>query len=367
MISFLETPPTYSIEQSISVIPKEFKKAKEYTEGYTKVHEEHRIDHPQFPLENEEWVTTSFPETFVLSLKNGRIFGHCGAILDRDNHIIEESITKWGQPAEKNKIFQREAMPPLQKVKGRIAILASNAANCYYHWLFEILPRLEMLKIAGVEFDKIYIPKMQYPFQRDSLLHLGIHNDLLIEGDKETFIEADEIIFPSLPNKWCCTHPLWVCDFLRLSFGEPSPPDISQRIYISRKTTTNATSSRKIVNEEEAFSYLESKGFTRVVLEEISILEQARLFSSAEIVVAAHGAGLSNLVYCQPKKAGVKVRVIEIFRPEHLDPTYFFLSHQLGFEHHCLLAPSDRLTLADKENGNLYFSTEDIQKILELE
>ncbi len=106
-------------------------------------------------------------------------------------------------------------MPPLEKTKGRVVILASNAANCYYHWMFEILPRLEVVKIAGLQFDKIYIPKIQYPFQRDSLLELGYHPGQFIEAHKETYIEADEIIFPSLPNKWCCTPPQWVCNFLR--------------------------------------------------------------------------------------------------------------------------------------------------------
>jgi|LauGreSBDMM110SN_4_FD.fasta_scaffold883489_1 capsular polysaccharide biosynthesis protein len=48
--------------------------------------------------------------------------------------------------------------------------------------------------------------------------------------------------------------------------------------------------------------------------ERLSVIEQTRLFESAEIKVGAHGAALNNLVSCQPE-----TRDIELFSPKYVN------------------------------------------------
>lgn len=54
------------------------------------------------------------------------------------------------------------------------------------------------------------------------------------------------------------------------------------------------------------------------------------LFANAKIVIAPHGAGLTNLIFCKP---GTKV--LEIFQ-SHEDDTYCYLAQVLGLDYHCL-------------------------------
>ena len=70
-------------------------------------------------------------------------------------------------------------------------------------------------------------------------------------------------------------------------------------------------------------------GFIMVELETLSVNAQARLFSSAEIIVGAHGAGFANLTFCQPGTI-----VIEIFSPTYITPLYWAISSFGNLKHH---------------------------------
>lgn len=104
-----------------------------------------------------------------------------------------------------------------------------------------------------------------------------------------------------------------------------------KKIFISRRNSRRAFS-----NESDLERLLSSKGFTTYVLEDLSFQEQVRLFSHAGYVVGAHGAGLSNLVFC-PK--GTKV--LEISTPSHAVNCFRVLSKQLDFEHETVVLSSD--------------------------
>ena len=58
-------------------------------------------------------------------------------------------------------------------------------------------------------------------------------------------------------------------------------------------------------------------------------------FTGADEIVAVHGAGLTNLLFCRPG-----TRVIEIFPENFVKSTYFWLARQLGLEYHYLIGGS---------------------------
>jgi capsular polysaccharide biosynthesis protein len=130
--------------------------------------------------------------------------------------------------------------------------------------------------------------------------------------------------------------PDWACKFLKQEF---LPDRIvershkSERLYISR----DMAKGRKIVNSHEVTNFLSKLGFKCVVLESLSIAETALLFSAAEVVLAPHGAGLSNLVFCQP---GTKV--IEIFSPNYVNVLYWSLSNEMNLQYYYLLGEGKR-------------------------
>lgn len=90
-----------------------------------------------------------------------------------------------------------------------------------------------------------------------------------------------------------------------------------RRIYINRLSAT----SRSIKNEQEIINYLNHKGFESIDLNEFKPMEQIYLFSEASIIIAPHGAALTNLIAC---KEGTKV--IEFFVGNRKVKTYEKLS-----------------------------------------
>ncbi len=67
----------------------------------------------------------------------------------------------------------------------------------------------------------------------------------------------------------------------------------------------------------------------------MSITEQVSLLASAKVVIAAHGAGLTNLLFCSP---GTKV--IELMSPDAVRPYYHHLSNNCGLDYYYLLGKS---------------------------
>ena len=84
-----------------------------------------------------------------------------------------------------------------------------------------------------------------------------------------------------------------------------------------------------MVNEREVDQLLNEQGFTTVFLEEMSFLEQVELFANAQIVVAPHGSGLTNLVFCSPS-----TKVVELFSPNYTRTDYMIVGQQLQLDYY---------------------------------
>jgi len=70
------------------------------------------------------------------------------------------------------------------------------------------------------------------------------------------------------------------------------------------------------LNEDELFEAVAPFGFERVVPGELSVTDQIAAFSSARVIVAAHGAGLTNMIFTPPGAAIVEITSTAI---EHMD------------------------------------------------
>jgi capsular polysaccharide biosynthesis protein len=69
-----------------------------------------------------------------------------------------------------------------------------------------------------------------------------------------------------------------------------------RKLFISRADSR----ARSLVNEAEIAECAAKTGFERIVLSALSVQDQIRLFAEATHVIAAHGAGLANLIFCRP-------------------------------------------------------------------
>jgi hypothetical protein len=99
-------------------------------------------------------------------------------------------------------------------------------------------------------------------------------------------------------------------------------------------------------------------GTEETVTFKMSFSEQVLLFSQAEMVVASHGAGLTNMIYSQ------NLKVIELFDSlVHLD--YLLLANRLGFQYAFLMnqAPAGEIR---REDGDIIIDITKLREVLSM-
>lgn len=197
--------------------------------------------------------------------------------------------------------------------------------------MFDVLPRIELLRRMKVKIDKLVFNQFKpNPFQKETLSILKIPEQKIIKWQKNFHIKARELVVPSLAG-YSFHMPKWTCDFLRKTFLKNKFQQTIkgyERIYISREYTTH----RKVLNEESVMNLLANFGFKKVILETLPFSKQIEIFKSAEIIVSAHGSGLTNLVFCKPK-----TKVLEIFSPNYVQVLYWILCNHVDLDYYYLI------------------------------
>jgi capsular polysaccharide biosynthesis protein len=118
-----------------------------------------------------------------------------------------------------------------------------------------------------------------------------------------------------------------VIELLRTTYLTPEVPPLehaNRKLYISRTKTAG----RRLANEAELERSLSKNDFSIVYAEDLSFDNQISLFRQADVIAAAHGAGLANLVWCNPG-----CRVLEIFPASYLNDCYARLSRSLDLQY----------------------------------
>jgi len=199
-----------------------------------------------------------------------------------------------------------------------------NLAN-YYHWVAEALVCLDVLSRALGQGSnlKIVLPKsidFDVRFDhRDWLRAVGLAGREIVEAAAD-FIQVKEAIWVD-SDQIQSMPAIHVKDFQRrvatLYAGSRGPRN--KRLLVARKGLT-----RKFHNLEQVEASLSSYGFQTVDLQGMTAVDQILLFQSAEFVIGAHGAGLSNLLFCEP---GTKV--IELMPSVEFRSYFWFISQKL--------------------------------------
>jgi len=286
-------------------------------------------------------VTIPQGRSWVAPQENSWIICDALAVITPDNYLLGDlsRYYPWMLPGclypERNEhsIFERENLAPVEYIQGKTALLSSLAGHVYYHWMFDLLPRIELIRLSGIklaEIDWFVVNSLSKNYQKETLRLMGIPDRKIIESDQHSHIEATELIVPSFPGymDWV---PHSTMKFLRQTFLPKislAKTNAGKKIYVSRAKAKN----RQVINQSEINELLTSQGFKTVFLEEMSVLEQAATFANAEVIIAPHGSGLTNLVFCSPN-----TKVIELFSPNYLRTDYWMISQSLLLQHYYLV------------------------------
>jgi len=187
--------------------------------------------------------------------------------------------------------------------------------NNYYHFLTEGLPSLlETLKVISLPITCI-----QSKFLKDVLEWFDIRNKLYIDGQIKD-----------------------VYSMRLIECGNPSPQKISLlREKISEKLKfeklygiliKRSESYRSILNHDELLEFLQKKySLEWKVFDKLPFKETTELFSKVSVIVAPHGAGLTNMLFSPSN-----ITIIEIMDKNDPNVCYWHLSEMLGNKHYIL-------------------------------
>lgn len=319
--------------------------------------------HPKF--HNDSF---SKQHAFVAILPEGRYWGSngkVGAIIAADNKLVWDASFLFGRTAHKHPVFKQRNLSPATYTEETVAILTFAGGTNYYHWMFDVLPRFDLLRKSKLKIDK-YIVNNNGPvqYQYDTLKAIGLTGDKIIQTYKGIHLRAKRLAVPSMvvPAPPSSRAPSrWACDYLRMQFLDKQRARRRkgyERIYISRADAGH----RRVLNEDMVMQVLERYGFKKVVLKTMSVADQVQLFYNADVVVAPHGAGLTNLVFCRP---GTKV--VEIYSPKHMNPCYWYLSNHVNLDYYYIIGKKLSQHPESVERGDpIVVNLDDLSKIVKL-
>ncbi len=242
---------------------------------------------------------------------------------------------------------------------GPHAVFYGGGYDNYYHWLIDSLVPLSLLAP--------YLPPETTLLLPASLAHFRAHPigklDHLEALDAFGFGEMKR---REMPGQICQVEALFWPDRCTISqlpavvlraardrvlSRRPPAPGPRTRIYI-RRATTRAVANRHVVE-----SVVTRHGFSPVLMEDLTALEQIDLFARAEMVVAVHGAALANLIFCPPG-----TQVVELCPDCEYRPFFNEISSKLGLTHAVLPCATDDGTF----NGRMTVSGARLNTLLGL-
>lgn len=275
------------------------------------------------------YTFVAFENEFVSRLPGGRVFGE-GVVISPDGDSIARDVSvDYGKPFEKHYLQEHERLPRPVRISGNTLVIATKGGANYYHWLFDELPRL---LISGQEALDNIIGHTSSPFNREGLRRYGFKGKV-ISVVPELHVRCDVLVVPSFVGK--TGHPVPKQVRLITNFVDSIPRKTSpfgERIYLSREKAAI----RRVSNEMELWPQLCGRGFKKVILEDLAWEEQINAFRNAKVVVAPHGAGLSNLMFCS---SGTKV--VELFNRSYMHWCFWQLAAIKGLDYRPVVSSAD--------------------------
>jgi len=285
----------------------------------------------------------SYRGTWARRYESVKVFGPTVSVMDKDGQLLADVSVEWGRQAEENWTFRGFGLKSPKIIQGKTLVLASTGGDTYFHWMTDVLPRIRLARQAGYDlakFDHFLVNGLNQVFQKEALQTLRIPTErcLALVGAKSA-LHLEEAILPSLPGVPGVVPPETV-KFLQTTFSAKKTGS-GRKIFIGR----GGAKHRTLAHEREIAENLLKRGFEAVECGQLSVQEQADRFGSADTVVGAHGAALTNLVFCRPG-----TRVVELFSPRYVNPCYRDLCVAGGLHHSAVIGGGKDWMLSEKHD-----------------
>lgn len=267
-------------------------------------------------------LSVSWKFNFRLKVVNKHIIiSKLGVFKDLNTNIVYYNQYKQFGKITDNILFKTPV-----KLQGKYVALLSLNDNNFFHFIYDLL--YKALFVKNLNLDFVCIIKDNFIWKTELLELYGLK--YIIE--KSNFIEIENALIVNSPI-YSGEPSLEVCNILNKYLPKIlRNKNLPKKILIFRKKART----RKIVNEDSFFILIEKYGFVFIELEDFSITEQIELFQNAEIIIAAHGAGLSWLFACSSDCI-----VIEFFSKNYLNYLYARISEKLNLKYYSFICEAE--------------------------
>lgn len=280
----------------------------------------------------------------VINVGSGYVLLDSGFVLN-DELVILNEITGASRRFTVSKLNQQFFFDPIRlteaivqsdptklesgaKHLGTAAPLIPHYNDNYFHWMIETVPKLRYLRKYEAERDEevTYIVPGGAPSWLDQSLELLEVPESKIERASAPVYTVDNLVLPPFPLK-CASDFEWIrSSILQNCSPTTAGIDIGSNIYVSRSNAIG----RRVTNESEVVETLSKYGFKRYHLEDLTLEQNAVLFRNADLVAGAHGAGLTDIFFCEDAS------VIEFFGKKIHDP-YERIAEMMGLNYESMM------------------------------
>lgn len=293
---------------------------------------------------------------FVALVGSGRILSETGLALTDRFGIIEDSAAEPAQAQQAmmamlsrelfygdvplRRLLNGSGPPDASATLNTIAPLVPRYPN-YYHWMIETVPKIRYLrafKNTTGENVTVLVPDDPPSFINETLRLLGWPQSKVVHATEPAYTVRN-LVVPSYPERHVSDFT-WIREEILDTVSDEPMSKSANNVYVSRANAIE----RQVLNENEVMDVLSEFGFSRYLLENRSLAENARLFAEADVVVGPHGAGLTDIIF-----AG-DCTLLELFGEKIKEP-YELLAETLGIEYepmYCTAEAADIVVDTDK-------------------
>jgi len=273
--------------------------------------------------DEQEIFSQPFPNTdiFIWQLRKNFCSGlYGGAVINKCNQVYERFLSfPWGKQLHPA-LFSPYLGRQIANIDKAILLITPVPSSNYYHWMVDVLPRLILAKDLGLkDFDqrKIILHKKEKAYEIEALQLLGIPVSNIIRLSPFETVSVEDMIVPdfylSFSEK---PFPWWkkklIDEFKQVVIAAEEPKTLKKIYCLRGKQKT-----RQLIGEEHLISILKEKGFVILDPAKMTLKEQIGSLAGAEVVIALHGAALTNIIFCAKG-----TRIIEL-RSTHYPQEYF--------------------------------------------
>jgi capsular polysaccharide biosynthesis protein len=235
---------------------------------------------------------SGFELTGGFLLSSGGMYYRCPELNIHEAHIKQEV----------ERIAPGQARAQKKHLLGSYVVLAGPGHNIYGHWLVEYLPKISLLNFAGFNLGSLgyLVPATVPRFVFAWLELLGIGDDQIVRYQPQAdIITADEFLLPTILHNGVRMSPIFKDAVAFMRGLVESRHDLSgsphgSRVFLARP---RQSASRALSNRVDVEDAAARANFSLIYPEQLSLVEQIRLFVGCREIMGEYGSALHGSVF----------------------------------------------------------------------